>query len=576
MTDTLGACLIANDDIPFNGLALDIFNRRVDGKSWKEIADEFGLGSPGKARTTFTKLTGITDYKIKGQDLINLAKGGVDPKLTMPIVEKQAAKAAAKSKKIDTDIDAGKTPEPDPEPPAPSKTVEALEAKIKKLEAELKEAAETAYKTNLVEDHKKKTDKWAELYKAKNELEELKDATGINPLEKQIANWVKKEPQPPAIGSPDQAWADWNEKLLDWKAKKPGSVVPETIVPPGAPPPAASVLDVLGTPGKLKPDPNWLVTEDSVDELKAVWQLHNEGQGYAAIVSKTGVPIPDIDRIIWNNLLDKYDNDIWKAYNSKVGSQEGFNAVKQMVFDLRKSGKTIQEITDMTGVDKKVVKAIAEDKWKLPPAGSMNYYTPPDPYNPYGSTPQPWEGKYPWKEADEFPILTPEEMVKAGHTQTIEQEVKDSLRAYTGSTYMDINGYLRGQNTSASAKRHVERMDKGMFLTTRPMTVTRGMGRSGFDMGNLSDDAIDNLAGTVVRDRGYMSTAIKEVFDNEIRFVLECPVGTRGHWVAGFSNHGHEQEYLLGRGTRVMVTKVEKDPRAHYSKKWIVYGRVIP
>lgn len=85
--ESMGACLIAND-IPFTGLAKDLFDRRVQGQSWKQIADEFNLGSPSSARKLFTKTTGITDYKIKGDDLLKLAKGGLDPKLTAPKLKK--------------------------------------------------------------------------------------------------------------------------------------------------------------------------------------------------------------------------------------------------------------------------------------------------------------------------------------------------------------------------------------------------------------------------------------------------------------------------------------------------------
>lgn len=85
--ESMGACLIAND-VPFEGFAKDLFDRRVQGKSWKEISDEFELGSPGKARKLFTKHTGITDYQIKGEDLLKLAKGGLDPSLLAPKVKK--------------------------------------------------------------------------------------------------------------------------------------------------------------------------------------------------------------------------------------------------------------------------------------------------------------------------------------------------------------------------------------------------------------------------------------------------------------------------------------------------------
>lgn len=66
---SLGTCVIANTPADMGEAMI---NRRIEGKSWKEIADEFNLGSPGAARAKFTKLTGITDYKIKGVDLKKL------------------------------------------------------------------------------------------------------------------------------------------------------------------------------------------------------------------------------------------------------------------------------------------------------------------------------------------------------------------------------------------------------------------------------------------------------------------------------------------------------------------------
>lgn len=63
---TLGACLLTEEPA---GLGAQMLKRRIEGKSWKEIADEFSLGSPSTARAKFAKLTGIKDFKTKGNAL---------------------------------------------------------------------------------------------------------------------------------------------------------------------------------------------------------------------------------------------------------------------------------------------------------------------------------------------------------------------------------------------------------------------------------------------------------------------------------------------------------------------------
>lgn len=86
---TLGACLLAND-LPFQGQAAKILQMRIDGRSWKEIGDEFGK-SPSGARKLFTDLTGIKDYKVKGAELKKLVNTDLDSlKVAKPKVPKKA------------------------------------------------------------------------------------------------------------------------------------------------------------------------------------------------------------------------------------------------------------------------------------------------------------------------------------------------------------------------------------------------------------------------------------------------------------------------------------------------------
>lgn len=87
---TLGMCLTGNSPAE---LGEAMINRRIQGKSWQEIADEFNLGSPSAARAKFKKLTGITDFKIKGAQLDKLVKNnlldqikGVAPKVAKKAV----------------------------------------------------------------------------------------------------------------------------------------------------------------------------------------------------------------------------------------------------------------------------------------------------------------------------------------------------------------------------------------------------------------------------------------------------------------------------------------------------------
>lgn len=87
----VGACTLSNSP---DGMGDSMIQDRIKGLSWKEIADKYQLGSPGAARTKFQKLTGITDFKIKGQDLKALVDNNLLDQLK-GAVEKKAKKAVA-------------------------------------------------------------------------------------------------------------------------------------------------------------------------------------------------------------------------------------------------------------------------------------------------------------------------------------------------------------------------------------------------------------------------------------------------------------------------------------------------
>lgn len=93
---TLGSCLY-DHDFPFKGDAKRIIELRQQGVSWSKIGEEFGKSASG-ARSYFTKLTGSTEYKMKGEELAKLLKrqklsgelDSVSPKISKAKVSKKA------------------------------------------------------------------------------------------------------------------------------------------------------------------------------------------------------------------------------------------------------------------------------------------------------------------------------------------------------------------------------------------------------------------------------------------------------------------------------------------------------
>lgn len=508
---TLGSCMLSAD-VPFSGMALDIFNRRVQGVSWKDIADEFDLGTPGKARKVFTKMTGITDYQIKGPDLLKLAQGGLDQKLTAPKIKK--------AKKV---LD----------PPIPEPT-DAMKLKWAEEFDDLDIMWDEMVQDG---DFTGSFDKWL----LDNNLtpKEIEIVKGLHPF----AN-IKP-------GEFHQIF-DKLEDLMD---------MPDDL--------AKYMDDIKKAASKVKNvDIKAVPDLDILKKYDDVIEMHKNGSGYQAIVNKTGRSFKEVDEAVWNYSLKVTDGDVWKAYKMKPTSETGFNAVQDMVFKMRKAGMTIDEVVDASGVDKAVVKAITEKKWKLPSPGSTTYYKPLDVQMPTPSSISGTSGHL--HDIDNFPILDANDMKKNLYNSNLTGSQTDALKSYTGAGYQRINGKLRGLS-SGQVDDLIRQIDSSMIESKISFSVTRGMSREGFGMGYLSDADIQNLAGVVFADPGYMSTSIKPIFGSGVRLVIECPPGTKGIWVKPISRFSGEDEFLLARGTRMMVKKVVKE-----GYNWKVVVQVIP
>lgn len=386
--------------------------------------------------------------------------------------------------------------------------------------------------------------------------------------------------------------------LTDYKAKGPALI---QLAKGGVPtPPKVIKAKKLGDP-KPEADMEKLVIGDSpeipdahVNDLKAVQVFNNEGLGYLAISQKTGIPIEKIDEILHYHFMAKHKKNVWEVFKEKPQSQAGLNALKESIFKARKVGLDVDEIVKHMKIDKDVVEGILKGTYKPPAPGAGNVFKkPPKPATPKMSQPKSPPSDTSWpKDPDPGDILEPdfESYPKAtvdrmnelyrDQVTGLPQSHRQAVTTYTGSSYVRINGHLRGNrpSTSEAARKEldnlVKNMDKAMKPTKEPMSLTRGMDRQGFGMGHIPDDDIDNLVGKVVSDPGFASMGVRPVFGGEIRLNLEVPAGAKGVWAKPISMHEHEDEFLLDRSTKIMITGVQRSGN-QYSKKWTVIGRVV-
>jgi hypothetical protein len=96
---SVGTCLLANEPVELKDA---LIQARIDGKTWKQIQQDFGFSSIQVARKNFRKITGINDLKIKGKDLKDALDNGMleelkkmPPKKTKAIKEQVHDEAEA-------------------------------------------------------------------------------------------------------------------------------------------------------------------------------------------------------------------------------------------------------------------------------------------------------------------------------------------------------------------------------------------------------------------------------------------------------------------------------------------------
>lgn len=333
----------------------------------------------------------------------------------------------------------------------------------------------------------------------------------------------------------------------------------------------------------------------------------NNNYTYTQIASKSNITLQQVDNRVWNYLLEKNQGDVWTAYVTKPTSEYGFNTVSNLILDMRKAGLSLNEISELTSIDSRVVHLVVEDKWTLPKAGSLKYKVEVDPYGlkTYASAPtkpvqNPWGapsggsastyqapakspygsastsgssgGKYgygetakidlgPVKASGYQPRADGDMRAWSDRLPSLSSSEKHAVQSYTGSGYGRINNSLRGidgWSMNPDIEDYVRNIDSAFGPLDKDTLLRRNVDAVGIPELNMTNPQA--LVGQVISDPAFLSTTIKVdqgVFSHKrVTIFIKAPKGTPSRYVDAFSLNSGEAEVILARDTRFMVEEV--------------------
>ena len=176
---------------------------------------------------------------------------------------------------------------------------------------------------------------------------------------------------------------------------------------------------------------------------------------------------------------------------------------------------------------------------------------------------------------------------KLGDSQMtlLSDEEKRALRDWSGGYYGDINGFMRyGRNVSKETRRMAETISEALDKTTLPddLIVKR----------EVSENAIDTLLQTVpnwrenlgetvgktITDKGFFSTSPLESggLSDDVKFLVKCPAGIHGAYMASVSHAEGEKELLLQAGYSFIIRNAEMQTNPGETTQTVFWLEVIP
>ncbi len=149
--------------------------------------------------------------------------------------------------------------------------------------------------------------------------------------------------------------------------------------------------------------------------------------------------------------------------------------------------------------------------------------------------------------------------------RAISSAERNGVEVYTGSAYIDMNKYLRGQRSTTSYAEEIKQATAALKKASLPeeVIVRRGSDYNMLrELGvDISEANKDKLIGAIVTDKGFMSTspASGGGFSGDIEYVVKVPKGSQAMYVDTISRHHGEEELLINRGGKYIIEDVEFD-----------------
>lgn len=155
----------------------------------------------------------------------------------------------------------------------------------------------------------------------------------------------------------------------------------------------------------------------------------------------------------------------------------------------------------------------------------------------------------------------------------LSKKQKEAITEYTSSSFTDINRFLRfNKPTSKNMKESIKNIKKGLGKNPlqESLIVRRGadydalsgmLGTTEHLDFNSSDESLNKIIGAVMQDKGFFSTspiATGGFTYKDIDFVIKCPEGTQGTYIAPISQFSNEKEFLINAGTSFIIKGYEK------------------
>jgi hypothetical protein len=145
------------------------------------------------------------------------------------------------------------------------------------------------------------------------------------------------------------------------------------------------------------------------------------------------------------------------------------------------------------------------------------------------------------------------------HEKKLSSVQRAAIEHYTGSGYVPMNRYVRGQDgASETTRQAVKRLDGAMQPLPTTVQVERGINDTSF----WPDG---NLVGETVRDLGYGSTSMVKPFGKPIILHLTVPEGIKAIPVEEMSSNKGENELLLQRGVgyKIVGDVIDSNGKRH-------------